>query len=404
MENIASIDGHTDGLKTSSMLKEYAALYKKTLLDDVLPFWLSNSKDSENGGYFTCLDRSGKVYDTDKFMWLQGREVWCFSFMYNEVERKSDWLDMALHGAGFMQKHGRDKNGNWYFSLTAAGRPLIQPYNIFSDCFATMAFAALDKALPGDNHKKIALDTFENIIRRQHNCNGEYNKAYPGTRNLKNFALPMILCNLSLELERIIGKERVDSFIPGLVHEVMNVFYQPSIGLILENVYEDGSFCDSFEGRTLNPGHTIEAMWFIMDLGQRMQDEKLIKKACTIMLNTLEYGWDKEYGGIFYFLDIKNKPPMQLEWDQKLWWVHAEALVALAKGYAYTGDQRCLDWFTKIHDYTWSHFSDPSHGEWFGYLNRRGEVLLELKGGKWKGCFHIPRALHQVWKTLESIR
>ena len=385
------------------ILSEYAALYKKELIDNILPFWLQNSKDENNGGYYSCLDRAGKVYDTDKFIWLQGREVWCFSFMYNQVANNAEWLDMALHGADFLQKYGRDKNGDWYFSLTADGKPLVQPYNIFSDCFATMAFAALDKAIPGDAYKKIAIDSFENIIRRQHNWKGTYNKAYPGTRDLKNFALPMILCNLSLELEHIIGKDRVDSFIPNVIHEVMDVFYQPQLGLILENVYEDGSFCDSFEGRVMNPGHTIEAMWFIMDLGNRLKDEALINKACTIMLNTLEYGWDNDYGGIFYFLDIKNKPMQQLEWDQKLWWVHVEALVALAKGYVYTKDERCLQWFKKIHDYTWGHFKDPEYSEWFGYLNRRGEVLLELKGGKWKGCFHIPRALYQIFKTFEKL-
>lgn len=213
----------------------------------------------------------------------------------------------------------------------------------------------------------------------------------------------MILCNLALELEHILGAEKVNEFIPAVISEVMDVFYQPTIGLILENVYEDGSFCDSFEGRVLNPGHAIEAMWFIMDLGHRLKDRALIKKACTIMLDTLEYGWDKEYGGIFYFLDVKGAPPQQLEWDQKLWWVHVEALVALAKGYALTGDERCVSWFEKVHDYTWKHFRDENYGEWFGYLNRRGEVLLPLKGGKWKGCFHIPRALYQVWKTLESL-
>ncbi len=386
-----------------SLFSEYATQYKNELLQNILPFWLDKSKDEKNGGYFTCLDRAGNVYDTDKFIWLQGREVWCFSFMYNNVAQNEHWLDMALHGAGFLQKYGRDENGDWYFSLTADGKPLVQPYNIFSDCFATMAFAALNKAVPSDVHKKIALNTFENIIRRQHNWKGTYNKAYPNTRNLKNFALPMILCNLSLELEHIIGKERVDSFIPTVIHEVMDVFYQPQLGLILENVYEDGSFCDSYEGRLMNPGHTIEAMWFIMDLGNRLQDEALINKACTIMLNTLEYGWDKEYGGIFYFLDVKNKPLQQLEWDQKLWWVHVEALVALAKGYAYTKDERCLEWFKKIHDYTWAHFKDTEHDEWFGYLNRRGEVLLDLKGGKWKGCFHVPRGLYQVWKTFEKL-
>jgi len=387
---------------TTTALNAFAPLYKQELLNNILPFWLKHSRDEANGGYFTCLNRDGSVYDTDKFMWLQGREVWCFSYMYNNVEQQQEWLDMALHGAGFMQKHGRDKDGSWYFSLTAEGKPLVQPYNIFSDCFATMAFAALDKAIPSDLHKQIAVDTFENILKRQHNWKGQYNKSYPGTRPLKNFSLPMILCNLSLELEHIIGSKKVDELIPHVVHEVMDVFYQPQLGLILENVYQDGSFCDSFEGRLLNPGHAIEAMWFIMDLGKRMNDTALINKACNIMLDTLEHGWDNEHDGIFYFLDVKGTPPQQLEWDQKLWWVHVEALVALAKGYKLTGNERCAKWFERVHDYTWTHFKDAMYSEWFGYLNRRGEVLLPLKGGKWKGCFHIPRSLYQVWKTLEA--
>ena len=392
----------TKPLNSLTALVDFAPLYKRELLDNILPFWLKHGKDKNNGGYFTCLNRDGSVYDTDKFMWLQGRGVWCFSYMYNHVEPKEEWLNMALHGAGFMQKYGRDEKGNWYFSLTAEGKPLVQPYNIFSDCFATMAFASLDKAIPTDLYKQIAVDTFENILIRQHNWKGVYNKAYPGTRPLKNFSLPMILCNLSLELEHILGSKRVGELITLVVHEVMEVFYQPQLGLVLENVNQDGSFCDSFEGRVLNPGHAIEAMWFIMDLGKRMNDQALINKACNIMLDTLEYGWDNEYGGIFYFLDVKGAPPQQLEWDQKLWWVHVEALVALAKGYKLTGDERCAIWFKRVHDYTWKNFKDKEHGEWFGYLNRRGEVLLSLKGGKWKGCFHIPRALYQVWKTLED--
>ncbi len=77
-------------------------------------------------------------------------------------------------------------------------------------------------------------------------------------------------------------------------------------------------------------------------------------------------------------------------------------MLALVKGYKYTGDERICQWFEKVHDYSWKHFKDPEHGEWFGYLNRRGEVSLPLKGGKWKGCFHVPRALYQIWKTLEE--
>lgn len=386
-----------------SGLARYSDLYLSELKDNILPFWVDHSRDELNGGYYTCLDRYGKVYDTDKFVWLQGRQVWCFSSMYKLLDPDPKWLHMALLGAEFLKRHGRDAEGNWYFSLTAEGKPLVQPYNIFSDCFATMAFAALDRINPRDEWKQIALDTFENILKRQDNWKGIYNKAVPGTRTLKNFSLPMILCNLSLELEHLIGAERVNEFAPQVIDQVMNVFYQSDSGLILENVHPDGKPCDSFEGRVLNPGHAIEAMWFIMDLGKRFNNPALIERAKDILLHTLEYGWDREYGGIFYFLDIQGHPPQQLEWDQKLWWVHVETLVGLAKGYLLTGDPKCAEWFERVHQYTWSHFRDEPYGEWFGYLNRRGEVLLPLKGGKWKGCFHIPRSLYQVHKTLSQL-
>ena len=75
----------------------------------------------------------------------------------------------------------------------------------------------------------------------------------------------------------------------------------------------------------------------------------------------------------------------------------------MLKGYQLTGDEKCLEWFEKVHDYTWSHFKDSEYPEWFGYLNRRGEVLLPLKGGKWKGCFHVPRGLYQCWNILEQL-
>ncbi len=383
-------------------MKEYSNIYRDELFQNILPFWMKHSKDEECGGYFTCLDRVGNVYDKDKFIWLQGRQIWMFSMLYNNVEKRPEWLDMAEHGAGFLKKHGRDADGNFYFSLNREGKPLVQPYNIFSDCFAAMGFGALYKASHKDEYAEIARSTFENILKRRNNPKGKYNKNYPGTRNLKNFALPMILCNLSQEIEHALDKKVVDNLISEVVHEVLDVFYQSDAGVALENVYADGSFCDSFEGRLVNPGHNLEAMWFLLDIGAKLNDQKLIDKVVEIALNIINYGWDNEFGGLLYFKDVKGYPVQQLEWDQKLWWVHVEALVCMAKAYQLTGNKECEKWFKKVHEYTWSYFRDEQYGEWYGYLNRRGEVLLPLKGGKWKGCFHIPRALYQIWKVLEK--
>lgn len=387
-----------------NIVDKYINTYNEELFQKVIPFWMNNSKDEDCGGYFTCLDRDGKVYDTDKFIWLQAREVWQFAKLYNTVEPKQEWLDMALHGADFLEKNGKDKDGKWYFSLNQKGEPLVQPYNIFSDCFATMAFGQLYKASGEERYARLAKDTFYAIIERQDNPKGSYNKIVPGTRELKNFALPMILSNLALEIEPLLPKEFIKETLDKVIHEVMDVFYFEDKGLILENVSPDGQFVDCFEGRLLNPGHAIESMWFMMDLGVKLQRPQLIEKAVKITLDTLEYGWDKEHGGIFYFMDLKGHPTQQLEWDQKLWWVHLETLVALLKGYQLTGNKACWEWFEKVHEYAFSHFSDPEHGEWFGYLNRKGEVLLPLKGGKWKGCFHVPRGLMIALQTLKQIQ
>jgi N-acylglucosamine 2-epimerase len=383
--------------------QELAQLYQNTLLNNVVPFWEQNSIDWEQGGYFTCLDRAGKVYDTDKFIWLQNRQIWTFSMLYNRVEQRSEWLKIAGHGASFLAEHGRDPQGNWYFALDRSGQPLVQPYNIFSDCFAAMAFSQFALADGESWAKDIALQAYQNVLRRKDDPKGRYNKTYPGTRSLKSLAVPMILANLTLEMAWLLPSEELDRVLDLTVTEVMTDFLDKKSGLMREHVAPDGSHVDCFEGRSINPGHGIEAMWFIMDIANRRQDLATVNQAVDVVLNILNFAWDDRNGGLYYFMDADGHPPQQLEWNQKLWWVHVETLVALAMGYRLTGRAECWEWYQRVHEYTWSHFSDPEQGEWFGYLDRQGEVLLDLKGGKWKGCFHVPRALWMCWQEFEKL-
>lgn len=385
--------------------KEIVSRYEKELMENCLPFWLEHSQDKEYGGYFSCLNRDGSVYDTDKFIWLQGREVWMFAMLYNNVEKNQQWLDCAIQGAEFLKKFGHDENWDFYFSVNREGRPLVQPYNIFSNTFACMAFAQLAKATGNEEYAQIARRIFERILERRSNPKGQWCKAYPGTRPMKDFALPMIICNMALEIEDILeDKSVLEQTIDTCLHEVFDVFYQPELGCMLENVSSvDGSPVDCFEGREINPGHDLEALWFMMNLGVRRGDKALIEKCVEIALPVIERGWDKEFGGIYYFLDAKGVPQQKLEWDQKLWWVHIESAIAMLKGYQLTGNEKCLEWFLKLDAYLWDNFKDKEYPEWFGYLNRRGEVLLPLKGGKWKGCFHVPRGLYQIWMMSNAL-
>lgn len=382
--------------------------YRAALVDDVIPFWERHSLDRECGGFFTCLGRDGAVYDTDKFIWLQARQVWTFAMLHQRLERRESWFQMARHGGDFLARHGRDEQGQWYFSLARDGRPLVQPYNPFSDCFAAIAFAQFARAAGDDPALRAAAEAtarqaYDNILARRANPKGKYAKSVPGSRPMISLALPMILANVTVELEGLLDAALFERTLDACVGEVFTLFLNPETGILREHASPEGGAVEGFDGRLINPGHGIEAMWFILDIAERRKDRALAERAVEVALRTLVRGWDEQYGGIFYFLDAQGHPPQQLEWDQKLWWVHVEALVALLKGYRLTGNPSCWSWFERVHAYAWSHFPDPEFGEWYGYLNRRGEVLLPLKGGKWKGCFHVPRGLYLCMRELEML-
>lgn len=224
----------------SNNLHYLAELYRNNLLENVIPFWEEHSVDWQYGGYFSCLDRQGKVYDTDKFIWLQNRQLWMFSEFYNLIEPKEAWLTIARNGAEFLAKHGRDAEGNWYFALDRQGKPLVQPYNVFSDCFAAMAFSKYALASGETWAKEVALQAYENVLHRQANPKGKYNKIYPGTRSLKTMAVPMILANLSLEMAWLLPANQLEAVLDRTVYEVMNDFLDAETGLLYENVTPDG--------------------------------------------------------------------------------------------------------------------------------------------------------------------
>ncbi|HOQ28563.1 MAG TPA: AGE family epimerase/isomerase [Armatimonadota bacterium] len=377
--------------------------YAKALLEDVIPFWLRHSPDRECGGYFTCLERDGRVFDTDKFVWLQARQVWMFSKFYNALEPRPEFLEIAALGARFLADHGHDANGDFYFALDRRGTPLVQPYNIFSDCFAAMAFAEFGRASGEEWATQLATRTFERILARWENPKGQYNKLVPGSRPMRSMVLPMITINLALELGGALPDYPVADVIRENLARVMDDFVDPDTHLIYEHIAPDGSHPDTFDGRLINPGHGIEAMWFVMDAAHQLGEHTLVERAADALEAQLQFGWDPEYEGIFYFMDALGKPPQQLEWDQKLWWVHMETLVGLLLGWHLTRRQSLAEWYDRVHAYAWSHFPDPEYGEWWGYLNRRGEVLLNLKGGKWKGCFHVPRGLFRCRQILDEV-
>ena len=101
--------------------------FRKELLESCVPFWLSHAVDTEYGGLLNCLDREGKVYSTDKSIWMQGRAAWMFSYLYNNIENNDEYLKLAKSCLDFLEKYGIDEDGRMFFTVTRDGKPTEPP-------------------------------------------------------------------------------------------------------------------------------------------------------------------------------------------------------------------------------------------------------------------------------------
>lgn len=386
-------------------LQDAIVRYEKELLESVAPFWEKNCVDREFGGYFTSLDRDGSVYDTEKYMWMQWRIVYMFATLYMTEYRKENWLDIARQGYDFLTKHGKSEDGSYYFALNRRGEPSMAPYSIFSDCFAAMGAAAMYKATGEEKYRREADSAMHTYISRLSNPKGRWEKGLPGKPKRLALASYMILANLGCVMKEYLGTSAYDNDTQLAVDTVLEKFWNEQYQVIFENVNPDGTFdLGSCDGRMINPGHGLESMWFVLQYAESRKDAAMIAKACKAISGLYKFGLDPVNGGIYYFMDILGKPHIELQWDMKLWWPHNEAAIAALYAYRLSGGTEYMTMFEEIDRWSWSHFRDEQYGEWYAYLNRRGEPTHLLKGGKWKTFFHVPRSLLMCIRQMKKIQ
>lgn len=377
---------------TSERLKALFSIYRGGLLEDTLPFWIPRAVDREHGGYLTCRDRDGSLLQTDKPVWLQGRLAWLLSTLYSTVEARPEWLEMSRHGIDFLNAHCFDRDGRMFYSVTREGLPLRKRRYLFSETFATIALAAYGNASGDSTFVRQAVDLFKLTLRYHREPGMLEPKMIPETRQMKGLAMPMILLVTAQELRKATDDPICREVIDASIEEIARDFVKPELQCVLEAVGPSGEMFDTFEGRNVCPGHSIEAGWFILEEARlRGNDPRLMALGTKIIDWSLAMGWDEEYGGLVYFKDARGLPSSEYPHDMKLWWPHNEAIIATLLAWEMTGEARYADWHTRVHNWAYAHFPDPEFGEWFGYLHRDGSVSTRLKGNMWKGPFHLPR-------------
>ncbi|MEC7582729.1 MAG: AGE family epimerase/isomerase [Planctomycetota bacterium] len=394
-------------LGTEHGRKQLLDRYLDTLIHNVAPFWLQHGIDREHGGLLSALGRGGELLDSDKAIWIQGRAAWMFATLHRTLPPQPEWLAAAVSCQSFLRQHGQREDGKYWFTVTREGQPLRMRRYVYSEAFAAMAHAAMF-AITGDTEDRdAACAAFETFVSWSFKEGVMPAKVEPATRPMQALGPHMIAIGVAQELRALIGDvtiggRKCTGWIDASLATIENDFWHPEHAALLEVCGPNGEVLDHFDGRTLNPGHALECAWFVLHESRLRNSKEMQTLGLSILDAMWQRGWDAEHGGLFYFRDLRGLPVQEYWHDMKFWWPHNEAEIATLLAYRLTNEPRYAEWHHQVHEWSFDHFADSEHPEWFGYLHRDGRISSDLKGNHWKGPFHLPRMLWYCARELEQ--
>lgn len=390
-------------------LSRLAAYYRQQLVGSIMPFWDSRVADTQCGGYYNCFDRAGKLLSEEKYGWFVGRDIYMYSALYHQIEKREEWLRLARHGVEFLKTKALREDDRVNYRMRRDGTPIDGATSIFTDHFAVKALFEYAAASGDTSTLSLAkrmydrlLDnlTDENVIRRE--C--------PDPRFQKH-ALNFMTLLVAMEGQRFFPEETIP-VIDRCLHASLYTFADDREKAPLEYVSAQGGALWEDQGRLVDPGHTMESLWFAMREGEKRGDSAVIRRASEMVDWVIDRAWDQAYGGFYQQVDAFDTVPekrfrsnryvdIDVGWDEKIWWVQAEALYTLALSACLTGNEHHFAMFQKLHTYCKDAFSDPVHSEWYSFLHRDGTVKSDRKGFELKGPYHVPRCTMQLALLFE---
>ncbi|MBR6736739.1 MAG: AGE family epimerase/isomerase [Clostridia bacterium] len=381
-------------------MKNYYEQYLNTLNNEVMPYWLKYSKD-ESGAINNCLKEDGTVMSKDRFIWSQGRALWTFSCMYNEIEKNPEYLERA-HGLFNYLLTVRPKKGeSWNYLYDEFGNLKAGADSIYVDGFVLAGMTEYYKITKNPIAKEIALEIYEHTLDLI-NHPGSYGVA-PRTipEGMEIHGVYMVFSFFYFHLAKVVGSSKIASTALAFANKVLDRFYNPEKDAVIEFIRVDGTRQDTPAERLCMPGHTLETLWFIMTIFEDNGEMDKVLECCRLVKRHFELGW--ENGSMCLAIDIDGKKPVfRDKADFRAWWVHCEALVATAYAYKYTKNEEFLEMHEKVNNFAFSHYPN-GYGDWINWLDSNLQVAPSAALPV-KDPFHLPRALIYLTKVFKDLK
>lgn len=397
MGQIINIAGYTPA--------ELLDQYKGYLFDDFLPFMDNHIIDHDLGGFMCNTDRSGKNITTNKRLWFDGRGIWVYSFLYNNLQKDPAYLETAGKTVDFVLKIRPDNKKLWPASYTKDGKELTDiPVDIYGDLFVAEGLAEFSKASEDAKYWDIAKEILINCLKLYDSEDFnyvvvDYGPKAPAVTAPRVVGCWMVFLRTSYCLLSHKQDTEVEKIVSRCVDALMNYHYNPEFELINEVMNHDLTRPEGPFSQFVYTGHDIETMWMVMFDAIRRKDSNLFESAVEKFKRHVEVAWDDVYRGVFRCLDDVNNNIWKVD---KVLWAQEEVLIATLLIIEHTGDPWAFQWFEKMYRYVLEKYPLKKYGYSLWNLGGDRKVTF-IKEGIRVENYHHPRHLMLNILSLERI-
>ncbi len=382
----------------------------------ILPYWLKNTIDSTNGGFYGQIDGDNNIIsNASKGVILNTRILWTFAASYRQLGNTM-YRDVADRAYKYLRDFFWDNEyKGLYWMLNADGTVLDPKKHTYAQAFGIYAFSEYYRATGNDSSLQSAIALFEVLDRKSYQeSSNAYLEAFDRSWNRLS---DVRLSATDAPEERSTNThlhilEAYTNLYRCWPNEILARRLEDLVGIFFDKIYDrDQAHYHAFfnadwlpKGDTYSYGHDIEASWLLTDAVMVLNASHLTDRNKThlksIAYSTLTEGRDQNDGGIY------NLGSQGLVVDSdKHWWAQAEAIVGFVNAYQETGDLAFLHASTHSWKFINTSIIDHNDGEWFFRVDEKGNPYLhEDKVGPWKCPYHTTRACLEISQRFKNMQ
>jgi mannose/cellobiose epimerase-like protein (N-acyl-D-glucosamine 2-epimerase family) len=385
--------------------------YRAFLFEDFLPFMEKYVIDHENGGFMCNTDHEGRRVNDHKASWYEGRGIWVYAFLFNNLAREAKYLTIARKSLELiLRSRPLDDDGLWPKELSREGAPLASAEGeIYGDIFIAEGLAEYAKATGERKHWELAKQLMFKCLRLYDRPDyrptigqtylGPQARPFPGARIQ---GVWMVLIRLATQMLAMHADQEIEGVARRCVDALVDHHYNPAFGLNNELLNHDLSRPDNEYAQLVYTGHSIETLWMVLHEAVRRGDRKLFETAAERFRRHLEVAWDDVYGGV-----LRNL----MNVEQNLWtldkvlWAQEEVLIGTLLMIEQTGASWAREWFSRTWNYVQERFPLKRYGSpiWIYAGDRQVAYDEYLRRPKRIENFHHPRHLMLNLLSLERM-